>query len=228
MIDEQKEAKQRIFDAAVHLFALKGFHAVGVREIALAAKVNISMINYYFGGKVGILKEIINVTWLKYRKAMVDAGNDSTPLRERLGGIVRNFIKFFRENTELSMVALSPLPYDIPEIVDLKEKLSYGNFEAMKGFFKQLGVDLCNNAQMSVLGSLIGNTILQYFQNCYIWEHHIKTTEEHKKERLDMTCCKDDEFYETYAQTITKFYLSGVQSIISKNQKKEEEEKCPQ
>ena len=34
MTEEQKNAKQRIFDAALSLFAQKGYAAVGVREIA--------------------------------------------------------------------------------------------------------------------------------------------------------------------------------------------------
>ena len=63
MTDEHhKAAKQRIFEAALALFARKGYAAVGVREIAKHANVNISMINYYYGEKAGILKAIIDAT----------------------------------------------------------------------------------------------------------------------------------------------------------------------
>ena len=60
MTEQQiKDAKERILDAAISLFAQKGHAAVGVREIARVANVNISMISYYYEGKIGILKAII-------------------------------------------------------------------------------------------------------------------------------------------------------------------------
>jgi len=58
--ETEKEAKDRIFDAAKSLFARKGYAAVSVREIAKKAKVNISMLNYYYGGKIGILREVLS------------------------------------------------------------------------------------------------------------------------------------------------------------------------
>ncbi len=41
----------RIIDVAIPLFAMQGFAAVSVREIAKAADVNIALISYYFDGK---------------------------------------------------------------------------------------------------------------------------------------------------------------------------------
>ena len=64
--NQKRNAKQRIFDTSVSLFARKGYAGVGIREIAKKAGVNISMINYYYEGKVGILKEIINQCYDKY------------------------------------------------------------------------------------------------------------------------------------------------------------------
>jgi AcrR family transcriptional regulator len=102
-------AKKRIFDAAVSLFARRGFAAVGIREIAKKAGVNISMINYYFNGKAGILKEIINECYDKYYSAILDTGGEKTPLEERVRYLTRNMVDFFRKNTELAIVAFSTI-----------------------------------------------------------------------------------------------------------------------
>ena len=52
-------AKQRIIEAAGPIFAQKGFHSTTVREICATAKVNHAAINYYFGGKENLYKEIV-------------------------------------------------------------------------------------------------------------------------------------------------------------------------
>ena len=55
-------AKQRIIEVAGPIFAQKGFHSTTVREICAAAKVNHAAINYYFGNKENLYKEIVSST----------------------------------------------------------------------------------------------------------------------------------------------------------------------
>jgi AcrR family transcriptional regulator len=47
----EKPTVNKIIEAAVPLFAIKGLAAVSVKELADAAGVNIALISYYFGGK---------------------------------------------------------------------------------------------------------------------------------------------------------------------------------
>ena len=47
------EARNRLLDAALALFAEKGFAKTSTREIAQAAQTNIASISYYFGDKAG-------------------------------------------------------------------------------------------------------------------------------------------------------------------------------
>ena len=69
------DKKTHIINAAVELFADKGFEGTSIRDIATRANVNLAMINYYFGSKEklfecmveqkaaytkGILEEIVN------------------------------------------------------------------------------------------------------------------------------------------------------------------------
>ena len=52
------EARNRLLDAALVLFAEKGFAKPSTREIALAAQVNIASISYYFGDKAGLYRAV--------------------------------------------------------------------------------------------------------------------------------------------------------------------------
>jgi AcrR family transcriptional regulator len=46
-----KPGKERILDAAEHLFARHGFYGVSVRDITEAAEVDVALVNYHFGSK---------------------------------------------------------------------------------------------------------------------------------------------------------------------------------
>lgn len=60
------EAKDRIIEAAGPIFAQKGFAATTVREICSAAKVNQAAINYYFGSKESLYKEVFTATYSSF------------------------------------------------------------------------------------------------------------------------------------------------------------------
>lgn len=54
-----KDSRENIIASAIPLFAAKGLNGVGVRELAGAADVNLSMISYYFGGKEGLYAAVL-------------------------------------------------------------------------------------------------------------------------------------------------------------------------
>ena len=56
-------AQLRIIEAAGPIFAQKGFAATTVREICAAAQVNQAAINYYFGSKESLYKEVFTSTY---------------------------------------------------------------------------------------------------------------------------------------------------------------------
>jgi AcrR family transcriptional regulator len=51
-------SRQRLMQAGLRLFAKKGFARTSIRELALAAEVNVAAISYYFGDKAGLYRAV--------------------------------------------------------------------------------------------------------------------------------------------------------------------------
>lgn len=54
------EARNRLLDAALVLFADHGFAKTSTRDIAQAAQANVASIRYYFGDKAGLYQAVFN------------------------------------------------------------------------------------------------------------------------------------------------------------------------
>jgi AcrR family transcriptional regulator len=58
-IHSHSQTKQRILDAAEHLFSLHGFVATSLRQITRDAKVNLAAINYHFQSKESLILAVL-------------------------------------------------------------------------------------------------------------------------------------------------------------------------
>lgn len=203
MTEKQKiEAKKRILDAATILFAKKGYAGVGVREIAKKADVNISMISYYFDGKVGILKEIINEFHNRYYQIISDNIDDDKTPEECAKMIISGLINFIRANTELVMTAFHSIPLDIPEIAELKMERVSGLFKKVSGLFNRIDLDMEDAVLMSTVGPALISIILMHFR--------LRPVQK-KVFNLEF----DDAFYERYTEIVTSLFLYGITGLAS-------------
>ncbi len=88
------EARNRLLEAALALFAEKGFTKTSTRQIALAAQVNIASISYYFGDKAGLYRAV----WLDPRcnpdvSTQIMDGGAALNLEEAIAGMFRGFVE---------------------------------------------------------------------------------------------------------------------------------------
>ncbi len=92
--DNPVETKLRLLGAAGEVFAERGFRDATVREICERAEANIAAVNYYFGDKEGLYREVLN-HWaeLSRQKYPPDLGlrGDATA-EERLNAFIRSFL----------------------------------------------------------------------------------------------------------------------------------------
>jgi AcrR family transcriptional regulator len=58
-VPEQEDARGRLIDVAIALFAEKGYEGTSVRDLATAAGVNVAAVSYHFGSKDALYHEAL-------------------------------------------------------------------------------------------------------------------------------------------------------------------------
>lgn len=110
---EPKDCRANIISATTPLFAEKGFTGVGVRELSIAAGVNISMISYYFGGKQGLYAAVLNEQFATLHRVAELKVTDLGPM-EKFEQYVRATVARYRENPHLIRMYTSELTNPTP------------------------------------------------------------------------------------------------------------------
>jgi AcrR family transcriptional regulator len=112
--------KKAVYEAAVALFARKGFAATGMRELSRAAGVNLATVNYFYGSKKGLLKAILEdfFTGILAILAANLAGDDAPTVKARR--LVAAVARYYGAERDKMIIAMTELPHDDPEIVDFK------------------------------------------------------------------------------------------------------------
>jgi TetR/AcrR family transcriptional regulator, regulator of cefoperazone and chloramphenicol sensitivity len=88
------ETRQRVLDAAVKLFAERGFKNVTIRDVCREAGANLAAVNYYFRDKLGLYKEVVQLAadaMDRHKQAAMDAGEGQTP-EEQLRAYIQSFL----------------------------------------------------------------------------------------------------------------------------------------
>ena len=205
---ESRGPRERIQDAAITLFAQKGFAAVGVREIAASAEVNIAMISYYFEGKVGILRAIIEEFFAQYYRLLGDINDESKEPEECIRIMIRRIVDYVRKNTELAMVVYNELPLDIPEIAEIKAEKITELIRIMRGLIRRFGLDPGNTFQISMIGPSLFSMIFTNFRLRPVLHHMFKMK-------------FNEVYYERLAETLSTLFLDGIHGVSTQKCKQE-------
>jgi len=161
---ETPSSKERILQSAVTLFARHGFAGTGLRELAVAAGVNLAMINYFFGSKKELLKEILDIFFSGYlniaRKEL--AGGDD--LQTKLGRFIRSAITYFETHRDYLLVTITELPHDDPEIIEYRAIWGNKMIEVIdREICKPLAAETGNIIPPTVFGPILTSTMASRF-----------------------------------------------------------------
>jgi len=98
--DDRQSTKDRLLDAAERLFADKGFDEVSIRELVVAADVNLAAVNYHFQGKDNLFAEVVRRRFVAQRDRIlaslaeaVAAGGERPPLDTIIRAIVEAYLQ---------------------------------------------------------------------------------------------------------------------------------------
>ena len=88
------ETRSRVLKAAAHLFAERGFNHVSIRDICEEAGSNVASVNYHFGDKLGLYRELIGTVAEEMNQAKNSAfeAGAGRPSEEQLRAYIHGFL----------------------------------------------------------------------------------------------------------------------------------------
>lgn len=93
---DAEDVRKKLLDAARDLFPRYGYRGVSSRQIGAAAGVNFAMIRYYFGGKPGLYREILNGVMQPARKTLDAMSAPQSP--QQLAHVLENITRSWAAN----------------------------------------------------------------------------------------------------------------------------------
>jgi AcrR family transcriptional regulator len=192
------DPKQQILEAAIGLFARKGFSATGVREIARIAKVNVAMISYYFGSKRGILEAALDLFFQRYQEVVEQSLAGDDPPEQKMRRFLRSIVILLRNNNDLVRITFTELPFDMPEIAAFKaERVRKIASLFQNKLLSAMEGRLPRPIRIEIVGPALSCMVVSHFLLRPVIEGAFKTS-------------FDEEFYEQYAEEIADLLFYGV------------------
>ena len=94
----------KIRDAAVRVFARKGFHNARVGDIAAEAGVAHGLLYHYFESKDALLESVFRDTWSAMLERIKEVEESGEPAREQLRMVVAVVLRTWRRDPDLVRV----------------------------------------------------------------------------------------------------------------------------
>src|SRR2546422_3935049 len=98
------DRRAELLEAAVRVFAAKGFHASRVGDIAEEAGVAHGLLYHYFRSKEELLETISRETWRDVLDAVRSVEESDESARDRLAGIAKILLRAWRRDPNLVRV----------------------------------------------------------------------------------------------------------------------------
>ncbi len=99
-----EDKRRLILDAAVRVFARKGYHTSRVGDIAEEAGVAHGLLYHYFRSKEELLETIFRETWRDVLDAIRTVEETDESARDRLAGIAKILLRAWRRDPDLVRV----------------------------------------------------------------------------------------------------------------------------
>ena len=98
------DKRRVLLEAAVRVFARRGFHAARVGDIAEEAGVAHGLLYHYFSSKEEVLETIFSETWADLLAAVRDVEESGEPAREQLRQVAAILLRSWRRDPDLVRV----------------------------------------------------------------------------------------------------------------------------
>lgn len=162
------DKREHIIQKAIELFSEFGFDNTTIREISTAAKVNVAMVNYYFGSKMKLFEAIVEYksTFLKARLEELQA-NTSLNEMEKIMVIIEEYATRILSNPHFHRVMHQELLLNTrPAMNAIIKKLFTKNFQIIKRILEDgMQKNLFRTIDTDLTISTLFGTINHFMQN---------------------------------------------------------------
>lgn len=97
----QRDTEERIFQAALQVFADKGKDGARMQEIADAASINKAMLHYYFRSKDRLYEAVFEYVFNRFMLTLSGALQEADTFQEMLRAFIDHYMAFHQEHPEL-------------------------------------------------------------------------------------------------------------------------------
>jgi TetR/AcrR family fatty acid metabolism transcriptional regulator len=122
--------REKIRDAAVRVFARKGFHDTRVGDIAAEAGVAHGLLYHYFESKDALLESVFRETWGAMLELIREVEESGEPAAEQLRRVVAVVLRTWRRDPDLVRVLVREVTRS-PQIQAQAEEVGHA-FEAIE------------------------------------------------------------------------------------------------
>jgi AcrR family transcriptional regulator len=197
------DTRTRIVETAITLFAKKGFAATGLRELANEADVNLAMINYFFGSKKGLLKDILATFFDGYSSLMQQHLRGQDEPKEKLRRFIREAVDYFHEHRNALLIVLTELPHEDPEITQFKAKWATKMMIIVR---EEICTPLEETSGVVVSPVVIGPLLVSMMSSRFLFAPIIET--------VNPPGLKE-EFLDKYSDLVTEIFLEGLGGLAA-------------
>ena len=156
--------KEKLIKAAITVFAEKGFRDATVRQIVKqAGTANINAVNYYFGSKEQLYKQILEMIFAEYDRQAPTDFNDKAP-EEQLKIYISTFCKILYQEGEYdphtTAILVEEFTRPSPFLEEMVDTINRPRVKQLLIMFKNLlgeGAtdDMARDCLVSVSGQLL-------------------------------------------------------------------------
>jgi TetR/AcrR family transcriptional regulator, fatty acid metabolism regulator protein len=100
------DKRRLILDAAIHVFASRGFHHCRVSDVADEAGVAYGLVYHYFGSKEEILNQVFAERWQLMLDAIAEIDRQEVPARDKLYMVASFIIDSYHHEPDLMKVII--------------------------------------------------------------------------------------------------------------------------
>ena len=204
--------RKRLFNAGIKVFAKKGYRDATVREICKQAdSANINSVNYYFGSKEMLYREILELIFSEYDKFDSQVWKKKTP-ELQLKEMILNFCRMLYQHNvsaaDITTIFVNEMARPSPLMEDLVYQYNRPRVERNLQIFRGLlgeGAtdDMIRDCLVSVSGQLL------YYS--FAWPVFSRLFPKYSLQ----------EKYEAWADHVFEFSMGGIGSIKEKLERRQ-------